>query len=313
MARYVALGVESAFGTAVAATKYIDVKDADIGDDFTFGDQEGVADRHGIRKSEVQFKAGSGGWNMYIEAENGITRILEALMGQSASAVQGSGNLHTFDPLTDTTDKPSLTVRKGFDVDEEIHPGRMLESLEVTFDAGDYLMGRVETVGMESDLALAAIGTPTFATTKGLVARSGVLKIDAADVDVRSASVKIANAFETDDGVIAEDSYKRALKDTRLAVDGSISWQDFQTAERTKFKNGTISTLLLQGIGPQIGAGPEVETFELILDEIQYRELTWPMSGRDVRRMDTGFTALINAASGFSVQPSVINSEVSVV
>ncbi len=313
MARYIGLGVETIFGTPVAATKYIDVKDFDIKDEASFGDQEGVADRVGIRKSAIQFEQGSGGWNMYLEAENGLTRVLEALFGQSASAVQGSGNAHTFDPLADLTDKPSLTVRTGRDADEEISGGRMIESFETTFTAGQFMMGRVETVGQDSQDALAAIASPSFATTKGFTAKSGVLQVDAAAVDLREVSIKISNQFVTDDGVINSATFNRPLKDTRLLVEGELSWQAFQSAERTKFKTGAISTLLLQGIGPQIGAGPEVETFELKLDEVQYRDFSWPVSGRNVLRMNTPFFGLINDASGFPVQGMVINSEVTVV
>ncbi len=310
--RYIGLAEEVTFGDEIAATKYVAVKDADIKGTQEFGDQEDVADDEGIRKSDIQFASEEGGWNMYVEPENGITRLLKLLFGAGTSTIVGVTPAydHEFGALAT---RPSGTVRKGLDDAELIATGQMIESLEFSFEARQYLMCRAELLGKFEDAVLGSIGTPTFSAKKAFIAKVGVFQIDAAAKDIQSATIKISNQFETDDAVIGDLSYKRALIPNRLLVEGTIDWQDFATVERTKFINGTVGTLLLQGVGADINGGPETDEFEIKLDEVQYRDLEWPMSGKDVRRMSTGYKALIDPTSGFSVEVRVRNEETSIV
>lgn len=314
MSRYIGLGKETTFGTAVTATKYVDVMDADIGSDYDRLVQEGVADRGGFRKSEIAFKRGLRGWNMFCEPQNGLTRVLELLFGQGTNTQVGITPAwdHDYTPLA-TGNKPAATMRKGFDTDELVMPGRMVESAAFRFEVGAYVTARVETMGQFEQATLAALATPTFSAKKAFVGRKVTAQIDAASVDVRSVEVNIANQFDDDDGVLGSDTYSRALKDTRLQVEGTIAWQDFQTAQRTKFVNKTPSSLKLLATGALIGAGPEQDEFEIVCDEVEYTELTWPMSGRDVRRMETPFQALIDPTTGFAVEARVRNEETTIV
>ncbi len=312
--RYIGIAEETIFGTPVPATKFIDIQDEDLKENTNFGDQEGVADQGGIRKSDIMTMFVDGGWSMWVEPENGMTQLLKALFGQGSSTVVDASTTfdHEFTPLL-TADPPSLTARKGFDDGELVAPGQMIESGEFSFEQGGYLKARWDVLGKKAQAALDTIGSPTFSALKSFVAGTGVLQIDAGAVDIRSASVKIANQFEADDFVIGDDTYKRPPKRTRIAVEGSLEWQDFQSAERDKFIAGTMGSLILQGIGALTGDDAFNYEFEIKCDEIQYRELAWPMSSRDVRRMTTGFVALIDPTSGYIVEARVRNKEATII
>lgn len=313
MARYIGLGKESTFGTAVAASKYVDVQDEDIKSAIEWIDQEGVADRGGIRKSDIGFKSGEGGWNMYVEPENGITRVLDSLIAPSVDTLVEAAISwdHTFDPIATEADLASLTLRKGLVDVEVVAPGRMIDNAEFAYKAGDYLMARVETVGKFEDVSTASIGSPSFSAKKAFVGRSGTITVDAVAKDILAATVKISRQFETDDAVIGQDSYKRALKDTRLLVEGVLDWLDFAAAERTKFVNGTIGTLVLKATGAALGVN--FHELELTMNEVQYREFESNMSGREVRRMSTPFMALIDPTDGRSIRARVRNGEATVI
>lgn len=311
--RYIGMAKETVFGTPLSATKYMEVLDSDLKENATFVDQEGVAEQGGIRKSDISQQWIDGGWNALPEAENGLTQLLEALFGTVVDTLVAVATYdHEFTPLL-TADLPSETIRKGYDDAELIAPGQMIESAEFSFEQGGYLKSRWDVLGKKGSAALDPIGSPTLSTLKAFIAKTGILQIDATPVDIRSMSIKIANQFEADDFVIGDDSYTRPPKRTRMLVEGSLEWQDFQAAERTKFINGTTGALLLQGIGALTGDDSFNYELEIKADEIQYRELAWPMAGRDVRRMTTGFMGLIDASSGFAVEARVRNMEPTVV
>jgi hypothetical protein len=185
MVRYTALGKETSFQDAVAATTYLNAKCSDTPNNnlvtpkpvSTIHEYDCIIGPYTNQGRIDEF---------YVKPDN-VGDLLMALFGTDTPAQQGgtAAYLHTF-TFNDTP--PSYTIRKGVELDEEILAGCLFNKLAVKFSSKDGVKASADFYNTKTKTS-GVIGTPTLSTLPdfpcmNLSALSGNLKI--ADDDKKS-------------------------------------------------------------------------------------------------------------------------------
>ncbi|HLE74923.1 MAG TPA: phage tail tube protein [Candidatus Bathyarchaeia archaeon] len=261
--RYVGLGKETTYGTAVAATRYGETI-ASLKPDQNWKIPKPVAYRAFMKKYLGPYRARGAIGDFAVEPENLIGELLLGVFGSVATTNPSTGvYLHTFTPA-DTL--PSYTIRQGSEQTERILPGGLVDALTVHFAhdevikaKADVLSGFVETK--------ASLGTPTFTALQALSMQEASSVLTIAGATKRSTiydlEVSVKNNIPFDKGTLDGRTFSKKLVGMR-EVTGKLSAYFDSTDEYDKFIAGTEFTLIIQADGPIIsGAYKYFLAFEL--------------------------------------------------
>jgi hypothetical protein len=259
MARFVGIGKESAYGTQVALTDYINALDESYSIDNSVDAEIVMGTRYKDRPAPGPVKV-KGGFKCYADQES-IGRILHALMGSASdtiSAPEGSVYLHTMVPSQ--TSQP-LTLAVGGDVTagQKSMPGSIVKKLKVTIAPKGKVLCEVETVG--KTMMIDSLATPTFSTKKTYHNVHALCKIGGATIArIKGMTMEIENNVTEDDFVHGSRTLY-SCNFQELTVKGTIDLF-FDAIDQWKMFMGNSTAL-----SPGVYLTPQAISIELISDE----------------------------------------------
>lgn len=289
--RYIGVGEETVYGTAVAATDFIEGINEAVNTRIEDKAQETMAIR-ADEKSQSGLMTSEGSFEMYVEPENGFGWLLKWALGDPVSAVVGTSTTytHTWSPPSDTLD--AFTVRIGRETKEHVFPGCLIDQLEISAETGDYAIARVTVMGKDED-APGSLGTPTFSDLKAFIFTGAAFEIDdGVNTTLRTFNLLINNNTETDAHTMGDGAYQAQPDVQRLDITGTLDLSDFDNTEFTSFTGGSSVKLMLKFTGEVVAASP-THTYELTitLPKCIYQDYESNISARDVQRARTPFKA----------------------
>lgn len=301
MVRYVALGKETTYGTAVAATRYAEAI-ASIKPDQNWIIPLPIASRAFRKRNLGPYRAKGNIGDFPVEPENIIGELLMGVFGFVTSTNPYSGvYLHTFVPA-DTL--PSYTVRLGVGQMERILAGGLVESLAVKFAHDKDIQATAEILSGFPETK-AAIGTPTISDLQALNMQNAasVLTIDGVNKRniIYDLELTIKNNIPFDKGDLSGRTFATKRVGQR-EVTGKLSAYFDGTTEYDRFIAGTEFTLVVTAVGPVIASTYKYQLgFEL-------RKCAYSGGVPDVKTqnellvLDAPFKALYDTAGGFNAE-----------
>jgi len=166
--RYLAVGKESAYNTAVGATGIGEVESESFGQTFDVMKRSDM-NYWNSREARMGKISTSGGWTQALQPDLFTMMCLHGLFGKS-TPYNGTGASSPIEgvlqetPITAVTALPSYTFRIGRDDGEAIFPGQVIESCSVSASVGEYAMISFSTLGSTQTQADSGLGTavPTY-------------------------------------------------------------------------------------------------------------------------------------------------------
>lgn len=295
--RYIGIGKETSYGTAVAATRYVEAVD-------TFQPDPGVvildpvAQRARKDKVLTKFRARGniGAWE--VKPEDIIGEALYGVLGAVSSAQQGgtSAYKHTFTPA-DTI--KSWTLRKGVELNELVYPGCLFNQLTFQTRHPEILKAILEVFGVGAAPSKVSLGTPTFSALQPFVYHQCTITLAGSDKStlVYDASVVINNNIPINRGGHG-NKYIPKIRVGDRVVNGKLSTYFDETDQYDAFIAGTEFTLNLKWVGATI-EGSYKYTLELDLAKCVYRSRGAPeiKSIKEPLAVDAPFDALYKTDS----------------
>lgn len=267
--RYIGIGKEITFGTAVAASRYVEAVD-------TFQPDPGVvildpvAQRARKDKVLTKFRARGniGAWE--VKPEDIIGEALYGVLGSVSSLQQGGTSAwkHTFTPADMIK---SWTLRKGVELNELVFPGCLVNQLTLATRHPEILKATLELFGVGAAPTAVALNTPTFSTLQPFVYHQCTITLAGSDKSslVYDASVVINNSIPIDRGGHGSKFIPKIHVGDRV-VSGKLSTYFAEANQYDTFIAGTEFTLNLKWIGAII-EDSYYYTLELDLPKCVYR------------------------------------------
>jgi len=248
--RFLGLGKESTYGTAVAATRYLEAI-ASIKPDQNWIIPPPIASRAFRKRNLGPYRARGTIGDFSVEPEN-IGELLLGVFGSVTTTNPVAGVYsHTFSPA-DTL--PSYTVRMGVEQTERVLPGGLVEALTVKFAHDKDVMANAEILSGFLETK-AAIGTPTISALQALNMQDAASVLTIAIIDKRTLvydlELTIKNNIPFDKGDLSGRTFATKRVGQRM-VDGKLSAYFDNTIEYDRFINGGEFKLIITAVGPII-------------------------------------------------------------
>jgi len=254
MVRYVGIGKETVYGTAVAASRYAEAITS-IKPDQGWVIPAPVASRAFRKRNVGQYRARGNIGDFPVEPETIIGELLLGVFGSVSSAQQGgtAAYLHTFTPA-DTL--PSYTTRIGVEQTERILPGCLVEALTVKFAHDKDLQATAEILSGFPETK-ASIGTPTISSLQALNMLDAASILTIATVSKRNLiydlELTIKNNIPFDRGDLSGRTFATKRVGQR-EITGKLSAYFDDTTEYDRFIAGNEFTLIITAQGPVIAS-----------------------------------------------------------
>jgi hypothetical protein len=267
--RYVGIGKETIYGTAVAASRYVEAPDSFQPDPgVTILDPFAYRARQYQQLTKFRARGNIGGWKFLPECI--IGEALYGVLGAKSSAQQGGtvAYKHTFTPADTLV---SWTLRKGVELTELVYPGCLFNKLTINSKHGELVEAILEVLGVGAAPTKVALGTPTFSTLQPFSYHQATILLAGSDKStmVYDLSVAIDNNIPIDKGGHGSKYFPKIRVGNRL-VNGKLSTFFDETNQYDAFIAGTEFTLNNKWVGAQIGATAYYYTLELDLPRCVY-------------------------------------------
>lgn len=253
--RYVALGKESSFQVAVAASVYLNARCSDNPDNNV------VTLKPVATQNETDYLVGpytnQGKIEEYYVKPDNIGELLMAIFGTDTPAQQGgsAAYLHTF---TFNDVPPSYTVRKGVELDEEVLAGCLFNDLNVKFTAKDGVKAAAGFYNTKLKTST-TIGVPSLSSLSAfpcmnLSAASGNLTIAGSDkrATIYEAEIDVARSIPFNKVFNLSSREMPAKMVGGRTVTGKLSAIFNSITERDRVLAGTPFTLVANIAGALI-------------------------------------------------------------
>lgn len=250
MARYVGLGKETTYGTAVAATRYAEAI-ASIKPDQGWIIPQPIAGRAFRKRNLGPYRARGTIGDFPVEPENIIGELLLGVLGSVSSQQIGATGVytHTFEPA-DTI--PSFTTRIGVEQTERILPGCLVNSLTVKFAHDKDIQANAEILSGFQETK-GSITTPTISELQALNMHDADSYIKIGGVEkqnlIYDLEITINNNIPFDRGDLSGRTFSEIRVGQRV-VTGKLSAYFDETDEYDRFIDGEEFNLILLALGP---------------------------------------------------------------
>ena len=320
-ARYVALIVESTFGTTPGGSPtyiYGEVDEESMKPSFELMDREDIT-RYGKRKSVVGTKVSGGEISCALQGDEFCGRLIANAFG--ANSKTGSGPY--VNALTETTDEAnfkSFTVCVGRDQREHRYLGQSIDSISIGANVNEYVMLSATFTGAEEDSSgtsgPGSIGFALDAPANSDLHVNDAFHFAKAYVNfeskksgsnysefIKSVELEILLNRDVDNSYgLAQTTCTRAPPPQQREIKGTIEFnrqiQKNLVADNEPFWNELLAGLLVDGssAAPAISLRFESDTagehLELNIFKVQYEAPESTVSARDTQTMSISFYAL---------------------
>jgi len=288
---YLGWGAETTWGTKVALSKYIPIRNESI------RTTQGVIGSTSLRATRGEqiagYFAGTRSVGGDFETElfvQGMLQLFYHAFGKKTDTVVVATKAwkHTFE--LDESLPTGLTIGVGRDFKEFQYSGCKINQLRLTFRSNEIVSATWSVVG--KDETTGSVGTPTFPSNNTVfVTWKGTFKIGTTEMAISSLEVTLNNNLMTD-----RYGFKQTLVDLypqNRTVTGTFTLLDPDETEYAKFLNFTPASLSLSITARQLDAGPPItyEEFNLSLPNVIYTGETPTVGGPGAITQNVPFTA----------------------
>jgi len=317
MARYLGIAKETAYGTPLTPTRFIDIVKESLAADQEVILDETVRGRDYYKQSAGPVKAG-GGFDFFVAPENGIGQLLYYCLGAVSSAQQGgtAAYLHT---ITPADDPPSFTVEKGLDAVTGLqYPGCKVAKLTLKSVRKEKLSCSVDLTGKTEKVV--SLSTPSWSSLPDFTFAQGTFKVNTvACGDIVGIEARIINALK-------EDEYRpgsRVISKLPVGarrVEGRFDLEFVDKTQLERFYGSASATepqSALTGVALDLlweGAlieGAYKYSLELEIPQVYYTTAKALLNKRDLIMQNVEFHAIYDATSTFVIRAKLQNKETS--
>ncbi|MFE9098489.1 phage tail tube protein [Streptomyces sp. NPDC007264] len=315
------IAAESAYGTFVAPTKFVEFTKESLALKKTTAQSAGIAAGRLLPLSSrrvVTQREASGSIDLEV-TNKAMGLLLQALMGTSVTPVQQAATTaylqtHT---LADTAGK-SLTIQKGVPlasgtVTDKTFLGCKVTSAEFSCEVGGMLMASYEFDAKDCDetqtLATASYPDMSVFHFGQMALKTGTFGTEAARDGIRKVSVKIERPQAVDRFYAGQAGLKKEpISNDQVKITGSIEMDYVDTTLDDLFTSDGATSLVWEFVGPII-ASTYAETFRITLPAVKLDEGPPTVDGFGVVKPTLNFTGLYDGTN----QPKIeyISTDVS--
>jgi hypothetical protein len=304
MSRYLGIGKQTAFWTAVAPTKFIDASSLTLTPRVekaypnTLSYRAPVAFFPGKKYSETEFEAylwPEGGWESIFHAffQNVTTTALDATSGVYQ---------HVFTPAALNTTPTYYTLEAGYDPGLQALRARdcVVDSIEFRFSSEDPPTASVAAVG--GMVFVVSRATPSYPAVRPFQNPDTSLLIGTSTAELQELTIELNNNLERRHDLAAA---LRAIELQNLEVSGSFSVRFRDATHLNRFLGTTETSLKVALTGPAAGGGYNYK-LEVELPRIVYAAWEAEISETELLVQDVDFQAL-KPATGDVVSVTLVN------
>jgi len=324
MVRFIGIGKESTYRTAVSVTEYIDVISESIEPSWDRVKLEQAGYRFATDKLPGGFKE-TGSIDLYVDAQS-ISKFFEGLLGSVSTSDDGQSPVVAYKhTITPATSLPSYTL--------EVFPespatysrqiaGTGILSMRLEAEAGSPITASIGILGAKESLISPSSTSPTFANVSPLPFNNSSVEMeDSAIATVEAFRLDISNTIP-DDAFVLNDMFLPALRLEGGEVTGEMdiaftAWSYYQrfygSASATE-PSESPSTVKIELIGTggstgSSGAGYENYSLHITLPKcrLDTSRANFDRRSRIVQRL--GFEALYDSSSGYAIQVEIVNTK----
>jgi len=307
--RYVGIGRESTFGSAVTSDAYGEVNDESYSENFDVLTRADIT-RYGAEKAIDTKHYATGSFTLPLQPDFFVMRLLHGLYGtHTQGATPG-----VEDTLTEvvSVDLDSYTVRIGRDDNAHEFAGQVVESVAISASIGEYAMMTANLTGKGANTTLASLVTPSY-DYAGDAAHFAGAYVNFEDLATNAAYSSLVQSidFEITTGRDLDNSYTlgsntcaRAPPITLREITGSITFHKAvlsgDVAVDEPHYTELLAGLLHDGdaSNPAISILFEVDALNYLrfdFAKVHYGVPETSISGRDSQTMTVPFTALYDS------------------
>lgn len=311
--RYVGIGKEATFNSAVASDAYGEVNDESYSESFDLLTRPDIT-RFGTTKATDSKHYASGSFNMPLQPDFFCMRLLNGLYG----AHTPGGTPGVDDNLAEggANTLPSFTVRIGRDDNNYEYAGQVVESIGISASIGEYAMMSANLTGAGT-ASIGALSSPSYDYT-GDAAHFANAYVNFEDVATNSAYSALVQSIDFEiksnrdldnSYTLGSDTCARAPPMQLREITGTITFHKavlsgdvvvdephYTELEAGHLNVGTASN-------PAISVLFEVDANNYIrfdFFKVHYGVPETSVSGRDSQTMSVPFTALYDTTSAMS-------------
>jgi len=250
--RYVGLGKETVYGSAVAASCYSPVV-ASLKPDLNWIIPVPVADRSYRKKVMGNYRARGNIGEFEVDPEGLIGYLLLGVFGKETVTVPDTGvYIHTFKSASTL---PSFTARLGVEVTERVAPGVLVESLTLRFSQGQPVKAQAEIYSGFPESKNAINSSPAFSTLDFFTQQNNATSFTIGGVEsgtlIYDLEVTIKNNIPFNLGDLSGRTFSTKRYGQR-EVTGKVSLYFEDTEEMDRFLSGAEFTLAASVAGATI-------------------------------------------------------------
>tara|TARA_R110002020_G_scaffold23154_7_gene77483 strand:+ start:2653 stop:3669 length:1017 start_codon:yes stop_codon:yes gene_type:complete len=311
--RYISIGKESTYGSAVASDAYGEMDDENFTESFDLLTRADIT-RYGATKSTDSKHYCEGTVNGPLQPDFFIMRLLNGVFGAHTPGSTPGVNDTISEGGANTL--PSFTVRIGRDDNNYEYGGMVVESISVSASVGEYAMFSANLTGQGGN-SLGSLSSPSYDYT-GDAAHFAGAYVNFEDLASNSAYSKLVQSidFEIKTNRDMDNSYglgdatcTRAPPMQLREITGNITFSKailtgdvvVDEPHYTELEGGHLNAG--SASNPALSALFEVDSLNYIrfdFFKVHYGAPTTGISGRDSQTMSVPFTALYDATSGMS-------------
>ena len=324
MVRFLGIGKESTYRTAVSVSEYINIISESIAPDWDRVKLEEAGYRFATDKLPGGFKV-TGDISLYVDAQS-ITKFLEGLLGNVSTSDDGASPAvaykHTFTPANSL---PSYTLEifpeYPADYSRQIS-GTGILSMRLEAEAGSPLTATIGVLGAKENLISPSSTSPTFANISPLPFNNSSVEIeDSAVATVEAFRLDISNSIP-DDAFVLNDMFLPALRLEGGEITGEMdiaftSWDYYKlfygssSATEPSETPSTVKIELIATGGSTGSSTAGYENYKLAITlpkcRLDASNANFDRRSRIVQRL--GFEALYDSSSGYAIQVEVVNTK----
>ena len=318
--RYVSVGKESTYNTAVSASAIAEAESESFQQSFDVLNR-GDMNYYGSAKAIVSKKIVEGSINLPLQPDDFCLMMLHGIMGvDNGSSRTNFSAVFSEIPITASTTLPSYTIRVGRDDKEHIFPGQVVDSVSVSASIGEYAMMTVNMVGAQQNSSTGTLQTavPTYTGDAAHFANAYVRFDNIADTTnysklIHSIDFEIKTNRDMDNAyALGSDTCVRSPPVTMREITGSITFHKSLLAADVTLGEPYFDELMgatqqnAQAVAnpgsaapamsvrfdasPSSAAGTRIVRFDFY--KLHYEMPETSVSGRDSQTMTVNFSGL---------------------